>query len=47
MWRNFVGVSVPIAKGVEAVPGYLNQHVFRDGRDRSDHVANVNIFMSF
>ncbi|MFU7529175.1 DUF2490 domain-containing protein [Qipengyuania sp. ASV99] len=47
VWRNFVGVSVPLAPGVQVVPGYLNQHVFRDGRDRSDHVANVNIFMNF
>jgi hypothetical protein len=29
------------------VPGYLNQHVFRDGADRSDHTANVNLFMTF
>ena len=47
IWRNFVGVSVPLAKGIEIVPGYLNQHVFRDGRDRSDHTANVNLFMTF
>ena len=47
IWRNFVGVSVPLAKGVEVVPGYLNQHVFRDGRDRSDHTANINLFMTF
>ncbi|MEM6858214.1 MAG: DUF2490 domain-containing protein [Pseudomonadota bacterium] len=47
VWRNFAGVSVPIAKGVEMVPGYLNQHVFRDGRDRSDHIANINVFMTF
>lgn len=47
IWRNFVGVSVPLAKGIEVVPGYLNQHVFRDGRDRSDHTANVNLFMTF
>lgn len=47
IWRNFVGVSLPVAKGIEVVPGYLNQHVFRDGRDRSDHTANVNIFMTF
>lgn len=46
-WRNFVGVSVPVAKGVEMVPGYLNQHVFRVGQDRSDHIANVNVFMAF
>lgn len=47
IWRNFVGVSVPLAKGIEVVPGYLNQHVVREGRDRSDHTANVNLFMTF
>lgn len=47
IWRNFVGVSIPLAKGIEVVPGYLNQHVVRDGRDRSDHTANVNLFMTF
>jgi len=47
IWRNFVGISVPLAKGIEVVPGCLNQHVFRDGRDRSDHTANVNLFMTF
>ncbi|MGQ2956315.1 DUF2490 domain-containing protein [Agrobacterium sp.] len=47
IWRNFVGVSIPLAKNIEVVPGYLNQHVFRDGQDRSDHTANVNLFMTF
>lgn len=47
VWRNFAGVSVPIANGIEMVPGYLNQYVARDGEDRMDHVANVNIFMNF
>lgn len=47
IWRNFAGVSIPVAKGIEVVPGYLNQTVFRDGQDRMDHVANVNVFMSF
>lgn len=47
IWRNFAGVSIPLAKGIEVVPGYLNQHVVRDGRDRSDHTANVNLFMTF
>ncbi|MDM7955783.1 DUF2490 domain-containing protein [Blastomonas sp.] len=47
LWRNFAGVSVPLANRIEMVPGYLNQHVFRDGRDRSDHVANVNLVMTF
>lgn len=47
IWRNFAGVSVPVAKGAELVPGYLNQQVFRDGEDRVDHIANINLFMTF
>ncbi|MEO1749981.1 MAG: DUF2490 domain-containing protein, partial [Pseudomonadota bacterium] len=47
LWRNFAGVSLPVAKGVEIVPGYLNQQVFREGEDRTDHIANVNVFMKF
>ncbi|MFM7403828.1 MAG: DUF2490 domain-containing protein [Erythrobacter sp.] len=47
IWRNFVGVSIPLAKGIEVVPGYLNQQVFRDGPNRIDHTANVNVFMTF
>ena len=47
VWRNFAGLSFPVAQGIDVVPGYLNQHVFRDGEDRSDHVANVNLFMAF
>lgn len=47
IWRNFAGILVPIAKGIEVVPGYLNQTVFREGENRMDHVANVNVFMSF
>lgn len=47
IWRNFMGVSIPLAKGVEVVPGYLNQYVVRDGQDRSDHTANVNLFVAF
>lgn len=47
IWRNFLGISIPLAKNIDVVPGYLNQHVFRDGQDRSDHTANVNLFMTF
>lgn len=45
IWRNFLGVSLPLARNAEIVPGYLNQHVFRDGDDRSDHTANINLFV--
>lgn len=47
VWRNFAGVSVPLGERIEMVPGYLNQTVFRDGEDRMDHIANVNIFVKF
>ncbi|WP_438726987.1 DUF2490 domain-containing protein [Parasphingorhabdus sp. DH2-15] len=46
VWRNFIGVSIPLAEGIDMVPGYLNQAVFRDGADRIDHIANVNIFFN-
>jgi len=47
VWRNFAGVSVPLGKGIEMVPGYLNQYVVRDGIDRIDHTGNVNLFVAF
>lgn len=46
-WRNFVGVSVPVAKGVMLEPGYLNQAVFRRGEDRFDHIASITMFYRF
>lgn len=46
-WRNFVGVAVPITKGVTLEPGYLNQAVFREGEDRFDHIASVTMFYRF
>ena len=48
VWRNFVGVSVPLADGISMTPGYLNQYVFRDGQeDRIQHIANVGISARF
>jgi len=47
VWRNFAGVSLPIADGVSVTPGYLNQYVFRDGEDRNDHIINVGISARF
>lgn len=47
LWRNFVGVSVPLTKNAERVPGYLNQYVVRGGADRIDHTANIGLFMTF
>lgn len=47
LWRNFVGLSVPLTKNAERVPGYLNQYVVRGGADRIDHTANIGLFMTF
>lgn len=47
VWRNFAGVSFPVAKGVSVTPGYLNQYVFRDGEDRMDHIANIGVTARF
>jgi hypothetical protein len=47
LWRNFAGISVPLNDKIEMVPGYLNQYVFRNGDNRIDHTANINVFMNF
>jgi hypothetical protein len=45
--RTFLGVSVPVAKGISAEPGYLNQTIFRIGPDRINHILAVNLFARF
>jgi len=45
-WRTFVGVSLPIGKGTRIEPGYQNQHLFRAGEDRSNHILNVTLNLS-
>jgi hypothetical protein len=45
--RTFIGVGVPITKGLTAEPGYLNQTVFRPGEDRVNHVASLTLFYRF
>ncbi|MEM6476467.1 MAG: DUF2490 domain-containing protein [Pseudomonadota bacterium] len=47
LWRNFAGVSIPVADGFTFTPGYLNQYVFRDGEDRMDHVINLGLTARF
>lgn len=46
-WRNFVGVSVPVRKGVTLEPGYLNQLVVRNGENRMDHTASFTLNTRF
>lgn len=46
--RNLVAVSTPLAKGVAAEIGYLNQYGFRPkSRDTQDHAASFAISYSF
>ncbi len=47
VWRNFVGISVPVGKSFRLEPGYLNQYVVRDGRDRMDHTASLSLSANF
>lgn len=44
-WRNFVGLSIPVGKGLVLEPGYLNQTIFRPGQDRSNHVFSTTLFI--
>lgn len=44
-WRNFVGFSVPVTPRARIEPGYLNQHVFRAGEDRSNHVLSATLMV--
>lgn len=47
VWRNFVGVSLPLGKAVKIEPGYLNQYVVRSGDDRIDHVISLTANANF
>lgn len=44
-WRTFVGVGLPVAKRMRLEPGYLNQHIFRRGEDRTNHVLSATLFV--
>lgn len=44
--RTFVGVGFPVADGVRLEPGYLNQHVFRRGEDRTNHVLSTTLVVA-
>ncbi|MEA3062769.1 MAG: hypothetical protein QOJ94_2550 [Sphingomonadales bacterium] len=45
--RNAVAIATPLARGVNAEIGYLNQHGFvRGGPDTSDHVATLTLSLS-
>lgn len=42
-WRNFVGIGLPVTGRIRVEPGYLNQHVFRAGEDRTNHVLSATL----
>ncbi len=44
-WRTFVGVGFPVARRMRLEPGYLNQHIFRRGEDRTNHVLSATLFV--
>ncbi|QBM77957.1 DUF2490 domain-containing protein (plasmid) [Sphingomonas sp. AAP5] len=44
-WRTFVGIGVPVAPRMRLEPGYLNQHIFRRGEDRANHVLSATLFV--
>lgn len=46
-WRNFIGMNIPISRGVSAEPGYLNQYVNSASGDISDHVLSVTLNVGF
>lgn len=45
-WRTFVGIGLPLAPKLRIEPGYLNQTVFRAGENRTNHIANVAVFLA-
>lgn len=45
--RSFAGIGLPLAEKTTVEIGYLNQHIFRTGPDRTNHVLAVNLFTRF
>lgn len=46
-WRNLIGVDIPIAQGLMIEPAYLDQMVFRPGKDRHDQIASLTLSYHF
>lgn len=46
-WRNFIGIGLPLGPRARIEPGYMNQHVFRAGEDRTNHIASATVFYRF
>ncbi len=42
--RTFLGLGLPLGKGLTLEPGYLNQIVYRNGPERMNHIAAINLF---
>ena len=45
--RNFIGVNVPVAKGLTIETGYLNRYQRRRGGDRIDHIIPLILAYRF
>lgn len=42
-WRTFIGLGIPVFKGLVAEPGYMNQTVFLRGEDRVNHIMSLTM----
>lgn len=45
-WRNFIGVSLPVASTLRIEPGYMNEVVEQRGPDRMNHIASLTLNFS-
>ena len=45
-WRNFLGVSLPVASTLRVEPGYMNEVIEQRGPDRMNHIASVTLNLS-
>lgn len=46
LWRNFVGLAVPLGQHAMLSPGYLRQDVQLLGRRRTDHIMNFTLSLN-
>lgn len=46
-WRNFVGISLPVTPHADVELGYLNQYLFRPGRNASNDVIPLVVTIRY
>lgn len=45
-WRNFLGVSLPVASTLRVEPGYMNEVIEQRDQDRMNHIASLTLNFS-